>query len=363
MSGTFDCDVLVAGGGPAGLATAVHAARAGLSVLICEPRAAPVDKACGEGLLPGGVRRLAALGVRPHGMPLAGIEYRDLAGRSARAEFEGDTSGAPAGLGVRRTELHSALTAAARAAGAVWSRTRVTAVAQDGQGVSAAGVRARWLVAADGLHSPVRRALGIPVRHGSSRRFGVRRHWRVAPWTDAVEVTWAPAAEAYVTPVGPELVGVAVLYRPDRPRRAGRSVRAGADTYAGLLRCFPELAARLAPAVAASPVRGAGPLRQYPRQRVMGRVLLVGDAAGYEDALTGEGVGLALAQAEAAVAALLAEDPYRYERQWHQLTRSARLLTRALVAGTSRTALRPLLLPGCTALPGLFSGVVRQLAR
>jgi flavin-dependent dehydrogenase len=347
-----DVDVVVAGGGPAGLATAVYAARAGMSVLVCEPRTTPVDKACGEGLMPGGVRRLAALGVRPSGRPLAGITYTDLAGRRATAPF---TAGP--GLGVRRTELHAALSTAAKAAGAQRSESRVTDVRQDASGVHAAGVRARWLVAADGLHSAVRRRLGVPVRRGEPCRFGLRRHWQVAPWTDGVEVTWAPHGEAYVTPVGDDLVGVAVLYRPGRV-----DLPQSADVYGTLLAGFPRLAERLAGAAPATAVRGAGPLRQRPGRRVLGRVLLVGDAAGYEDALTGEGVSLALAQAQAVVAALHAGRPGRYERDWRRLTRSYRLLTRGLVLATGHPAARRLVLPVCTAAPALFTRTVDRLA-
>ena len=379
-SGTYDADVLIAGGGPAGLATAVRAARAGLSALVCEPRPAPVDKACGEGLMPYGVRELAALGARPAGVRLSGIEYADLAGRRVTARFAPE-----AGLGVRRTELHAALAAAAEEAGAELLRARLpgTTVRQDAAGVTAGGLRARWLVAADGLHSPVRRRLGVPVHAGAPRRFGLRRHWRTAPWSDTVQVIWGPHAEAYVTPVSAQLVGVAVLFGPGRlpPRHgtagtrdtAGADSTAGtdgtddtarrADTYTALLRGFPRLAERLASAAPASPVRGAGPMRQLPRRRVHGRVLLVGDAAGYEDALTGEGVSLAFAQAAAAVDAMAAGTPERYEADWARITRRYRLWTRALVLATAPAPARRLLLPCAAALPGVFGAAVRRLAR
>ena len=348
----YDVDLLVAGGGPAGLATALHASRAGLSALVCEPRGAPVDKACGEGLMPQGVRQLAELGVEPAGYELTGIEYADLAGNRAHARFRSGT-----GRGVRRTELHTALAEAVEAAGVPWVRRRVDRVEQDARSVRAAGVRARWLVAADGLHSPVRRTLGVGVRYGAPCRFGLRRHWRTTPWSTRVEVVWAPHAEAYVTPVGPQLVGVAVLFARDRARTGG------APSYAELLRAFPELAARLDGVEPASPVRGAGPMRQYPRLRVHGRVLLVGDAAGYEDALTGEGVSLALAQARAVVEALADGGPERYERSWRRATRGYRLTTRALVLATSRPLLRRHLLRCCTGAPALFDAAVGRLAR
>ena len=104
-------DLVIAGGGPVGLATALYAARAGLDVEVREPRPGPVDKACGEGLMPGAVADLAALGVDPPGHRLAGIRYLG-GGRTADAPFRhGD------GRGVRRTTLHRALTDAVADAG------------------------------------------------------------------------------------------------------------------------------------------------------------------------------------------------------------------------------------------------------
>lgn len=90
-------DLLVAGGGPAGLATAIHAARAGLDVVVAEPRPGPVDKACGEGLMPAAVHALADLGVAVGGRPLRGIRYVD-ARYEAEAHFRagpGRGCGAP----------------------------------------------------------------------------------------------------------------------------------------------------------------------------------------------------------------------------------------------------------------------------
>ena len=72
---------------------------------VAEPRAAPVDKACGEGVMPAAVRRLAALGVTPDGHPLRGIRYLDAAHQADAPFRHGD------GLGVRRTVLHAALAA------------------------------------------------------------------------------------------------------------------------------------------------------------------------------------------------------------------------------------------------------------
>lgn len=337
-------DLLVAGGGPAGLATALHAARAGLAVRVWEPRDGVIDKACGEGLMPGAVSGLARLGVDPPGRDLRGIRY--VAGdRAAVADFR-----AGPGRGVRRTSLHAALRDAVDAAGIEVEQRTARAITQDDDAVVVDGVRTRYLVAADGLHSPVRRTLGLDAAQRGPARFGQRQHVALAPWSDHVEVHWGRDAEAYVTPVADDVVGVAVLSSRKGP-------------YRDQLADFPELAARLQGVTTASTVRGAGPLRQGARRRVAGRVLLVGDAAGYVDALTGEGVALGLAQAEAAVAAVVAGDPERYERDWVRLTRRYRWLTGALLAGTRPAPLRRAVVPAARALPPVFSAAVDALAR
>jgi flavin-dependent dehydrogenase len=92
-------------------------------------------------------------------------------------------------------------------------------------------------------------------------------------------------------------------------------------------------------------------------------VLLVGDAAGYEDALTGEGVSLAVKQAGAAVAAIVNETPSSYEEAWRRITRDYRLLTRALVLATASRAGRRAVVPAATLLPGVFDRAVNTLAR
>jgi flavin-dependent dehydrogenase len=215
--------------------------------------------------------------------------------------------------------------------------------------VEAGGVRARYLVAADGLHSPIRARLGLGVPDTAAPRWGLRRHYPVAPAGDMVEVTWAERSEAYVTPVADDTIGVAIL----------SSVRGGFDQQ---LAAFPALAARLAGRPPVSSSRGAGPLRQRVRARVQGRVLLVGDAAGYIDALTGEGLALALAAAAELVTCLRADRPEAYERAWIRVSRRSRWITEAMLAARRRPALAGRVVPLAARAPRLFALAVDQLA-
>ena len=199
-------DVIVVGGGPVGLTAALYAVGSGLSVVVLEPRQGAVDKACGEGLMPGGVHALEALGVNPVGWDLIGIRY--VCGeRQAEADFS-----VGRGRGVRRTELHTALRSVAAAAGVkvlplaacevVQSSGEVRVRTQGLGRTPGPDVYGRYLLAADGLHSPTRRALGLDMCTRGPQRFGQRRHYELRPWSSHVEVHWGSHSQAYVTPVG-----------------------------------------------------------------------------------------------------------------------------------------------------------------
>jgi flavin-dependent dehydrogenase len=227
----------------------------------------------------------------------------------------------------------------------------VGTIRSDERGVSLPdGRRASWLFACDGLHSAVRRQLHLDRRPHQVARFGLRRHYQIAPWTDLVEVHWTPTGEIYVTPVGEHLVGVAVL----GPR--------GTD-YDAVLSHAGALGDRLTDAPVSTELRGAGPLRQPTKDRTHGRVLLVGDAAGYVDALTGEGIRLGLAQARAAVAAVVAGRPADYERDWRRLSRAYRLVTTVLVGAAVRPAVRRRIVPLAVRLPLVYGALVETIAR
>jgi flavin-dependent dehydrogenase len=339
-------DVLVVGGGPVGLAAAIEARLAGLSATVIERRAGVIDKACGEGLMPGALAAVHRLGVDPPGRPLRGIRYLD-GERMLEHRFSGVE-----GRGVRRLALHSALASRARSLGVAFVEGRVDDVALGAETVAAGGVTARHLLACDGLHSTLRRRLGlessraIPVKR---RRYGLRRHFALEPWTDVVEVHFGARTEAYITPVGDDTVGVALL----GPQ--------GFD-FDEELASFPRITRALGDAAPASTLRGAGPLRQLSTRRVAGRAALVGDASGYTDAITGEGLRVGMAQARSAIAAIVAGDLGTYERQWRCDTREFRLLTNQLVV-LATSPLRPLLVPTMLAVPGVFGRIVDRIAR
>lgn len=338
-------DVAIVGGGPVGLATAIGCVQRGLSVTLIEQRAFPIDKACGEGLMPTAVQRLAALGVDAEGRAFRGIAYLDADHRVAAAFDAGP------GRGVRRTALDAALQQRAEQLGVDLVAARVDAIEQHDDQVVVGGITARYAVGADGLHSTVRRLIGITATSPGPARFGQRRHFAIAPWTDLVEVHWASGgggAEAYVTPVGEDSVGVAIL--------SGR----GAD-FDTRLAAFPQLRERLVGAGHGTTL-GAGPLRQSVAARVSGRVALVGDAAGYVDALTGEGINVGLAQAEVLADCLAADDLTGYDRRWEEATRSYRRLTLALIRARQNRVIGPRIVPAAARFPALFHRAVQQLA-
>jgi len=289
-------DVAVVGGGPAGLAAATFASRAGLSTVLFERKSGPPDKACGEGVMPAGVRVLEALGATAHLTPadwhaFVGIRYLQEDGSCAEGRLP-----AGGGRGIRRTALVSALARCAAESGVElrfdccvdgFSRSDGVTTIRTGP----AETRARVLVAADGLLSQMRRLAGLERPAARRQRFGLRQHFQLRPWSDWVEVHLREGMEAFVTPAGESRVGVAFLWE--------RSALPGPASVEDFLHHFPALEARLAGAPIDSRPRGAGPLAQSTRARTADGVVLVGDAGGYVDAITGEGVSLALTCAQA----------------------------------------------------------------
>ncbi|MEO8197494.1 MAG: FAD-dependent monooxygenase [Thermoanaerobaculia bacterium] len=356
-------DVVVVGGGPVGLAAAIAARLHGLSVRLVERQRPPIDKACGEGLMPAGVRALAVLGVLPppRSLPFRGIRYLS-DGVVAEADFPDGP-----GRGIRRTELHGALGRRAEEVGVelCWG-TRVESARAGEVCTAAATWPCRFVVGADGLRSALRRTAGLgagsaPAATADTReqrwnpraRFGVSRHLRLAPWSERVEVTFGDGAEAYVTPLAADEVGVALLWS------------GGKGSFDDLLTTrFPaDLAQRLAAGTLLGRGHGAGPLLQPTRGAVAGerRIALVGDAAGYVDALTGEGLTLGFEGALALGEALAAGDLALYARRLARLAALPNGLTRLLLVAARRPWLRRRLVAALAADPALFGNFLGLL--
>ena len=290
-------DLFVVGGGPAGLAAGIAAARAGMRVVVADGERPPIDKPCGEGLMPDSRLLARHLGVKTAqsiGYEFRGIRFHG-AGRSVAADF----SGGP-GLGLRRTDLHEGLLQAAARAGVEfrWA-TPVSSFER---------IQARWIVGADGSSSLIRRWAGLDAVVRSSRRYAYRQHFAIAPWTDYMEIYWGDGCQIYVTPVDKHEVCVALVSRRPELRLTE-----------ALERYFPALRERLPAGAASSRERGAVTGNVTLRKVARGNVALIGDASGSVDAIAGEGICLSFRQAEILAKAMVKGDLSSYNRQHARL--------------------------------------------
>jgi menaquinone-9 beta-reductase len=309
-------DVFVVGGGPSGLAAAIAARQRGFEVVVADGAEPPIDKACGEGLMPDTIAALRSLGVtlnRAEGFAFRGIRFV-----GERAQVEGSFPFGE-GIGMRRPVLHQKMIEQAQRMGVtlLW-KTSVTGLSPEGAIAGGKMIAARWVVGADGIRSRVRRWCGLEAPALPRPRYAFRRHYRVAPWTDCMEIYWGRNAQAYVTPVGRQDLCVAVISR----NPGVRSTSIAAD--------FPELADRLALAES-SPEFGAVTLTCGFERVHRDHVALIGDASGSVDAITGEGLCLGFHQATALADALESGDLSRYQAAHRRLARRPTLMGRLLL--------------------------------
>jgi 2-polyprenyl-6-methoxyphenol hydroxylase-like FAD-dependent oxidoreductase len=337
-------DVFVAGGGPAGLATAIAARRRGLSVVVADGAVPPIDKACGEGLMPDGVEALAHIGVAigaEQGQPFRGIRFVN-GEQHAEAVF-------PRGVayGIRRTVFHQHLLDAATACGVelLW-HAPVTGLHPEGALVAGELVRARWVVGADGAASRVRKWAGLGAHQRKSLRFAARRHYRIAPWSDFMELHWGHLGQVYVTPVGPEEICVAMISND------------GQLDLDDALNGFPELSARLKNAEHASSERGAITASRTLRRVWNGNVALVGDASAGVDAITGEGLCLAFRQAAMLAECLASGNLARYQAEHRKLVRRPAFMARLMLLIGNQNHLRRRTMRVFESRPQAFAGML-----
>ena len=301
-------DILIIGGGPAGLAAALATRRRGFTVTVADAIVPPADKACGEGLMPDALAALSELGVSigaADSFPFRGIRFLDR-GIAVQANFP-----TGCGRGVRRTTLHRMMIERAEAVGVQlhW-----------GARVDLDAARCGWIIGADGENSLVRKWAGLDVCVRDRRRFGFRRHYRIKPWTDHMELYWGRECQVYVTPVTPDSVCVAAISRNSRFR------------LADALREFSDLEQRLKPRTLMSTERGAITSSRKLKAVYREHIALIGDASGSVDAITGEGLCLAFRQATALAEAIECGDLTKYQRKHRQIARRPEMMARLLLA-------------------------------
>jgi menaquinone-9 beta-reductase len=337
-------DVVVIGGGPAGLCAAIALRLIGASVVVLDAAAPPIDKACGEGLLPGTVDALAKLGVSldpTESFLLHGIRF--LCGpNQVTATFQGRKA-----FGVRRTVLHQLLVNRATEL-QVDLRWQSKKIALCSSSVSSQDFRAQpgIVVGADGQQSYVRRAAGLDKSIHTSQRFGFRRHYQLQPWTNVVEVYWHKKCQIYVTPVSSDQVGVAMLSQSSHWR------------LADALSLFPSLLERLSASRGMSTERGGLSRATILRHVQAGNVVLLGDASGSVDAITGDGIGLAARQALILADALRGGRLEEYEKHHRGVCRRAVFMERLLLSLDAHPWFQLPVVKSLAKVPSLFQRLV-----
>ena len=334
-------DIFVIGGGPAGLATAIAARQRGFDVVVADGALPPIDKPCGEGLMPDGRSALEKFGIvipEEDSHPFRGIRFVS-GGLSVDASFPNGS-----GSGVRRTALHRVMVARAEAAGVslLW-QTPVTGLHSNGVWLGEHRVRSRWVVGADGGHSLVRQWAGLDRYLCDRTRFAFRRHYRISPWSDCMELHWGPKCQIYVTPVAAEEVCVALISHDSHLR------------LDAALPTFPEMVSRLRGAHVTSVERGAVSLTRKLKRVYQGHIALVGDASGAVDAITGEGLCLSFRQAEVLAEGFAAGNLKRYQQQHRALARRPALMARLMLTLDWKTSFRQRVMRAFGSDPRLFA--------
>jgi flavin-dependent dehydrogenase len=334
-------EVIVVGAGPAGIVAAIAARRLGLQALVLDARTPPIDKPCGEGILPQGAAALGRLGISipPEcTFPFRGIRFVD-GEHSARADFAGAT-----GLSLRRVKLHELLVNHAVGVGVEfrWG-TRVTRIDREAVLTAKERFPYLWLVGADGQNSQVRKWAGLDSRGSRRKRFGFCSHFQVKPWSDAVEVHWVRGCQIFITPMAGTEVGVAVLSRDPALR------------LEEVLSRFPVLTEKLRGVKRTTRESGdTTGLRILPAI-TRGRVALVGDASGTVDAVTGHGLSLSFQQAIPLAEALKLGDLAHYEHAHKNIAAVSILMSRLMLLMSGSEWIRSRTIQLFQKTPGLFS--------
>jgi menaquinone-9 beta-reductase len=341
---TLGADVLIVGAGPAGIATAIAASQKGLHAILVDARKPPIDKACGEGLLPEAVASLSRIGIDlypPNAVPFSGIRFTDQ-DSTASATFPKGCA-----FGLRRTRLHRLLVERAERTGVsiLWG-TRVSRIESSGVHTDQGFIPSRWIVGADGLRSSIRKFAKFNAFRQVHSRFGFRRHYCVAPWTDLVEVHWGDRCQMILTPTGAQEICISFL-TSDPQLRIERA-----------LNQFPEVAGRLRGAEAASTEIGSPTSVGRARSVTKGNVALVGDASCTVDGVSGQGLSLAFQEAVALADALAGEDLASYECAHRRITGKAIRMAQLMLLMDRSAWIRRKALRLFASQPAIFSKII-----
>lgn len=350
MNKPEDISIGIIGGGPAGLSAAICLAEKGIDVEVFEKGDWPIDKVCGEGILPIGVEFLEShnilenIGAENY-RKFFGIRYID-GRKTAHADFKQGF-----GLGIRRTALSEGLVKRANEFSNISlnSSCELDSINKFDNTVEILIRRNEnlekynfdYLISCDGLRSKTRRLLYLDETSSNNiQRIGARVHYQSRPWSDRVEVYWHNGIECYITPVSEELIELAFIWNHEivKPQNFG-------GLEEGLKHFFPDIFDRFKDNKKITNLRSIGPLALKSKRAFKDRVILLGDAYFYLDGITGEGISMAFAESEILTDCLMFDKktfPNNYESRIKSRIKNHIFVTRLALFFSNKPKLRRL---------------------